>query len=108
MSAWVCVKNPRRRCSPSDWSQCLPPNRWQRRGSSHYSVSFAWVYLSEVSILFGRREVIQRMKRILGLKIIYKGTGNGSVSIADRRGRGRGSGWCAGGGRRGLASARDI
>lgn len=40
--------------------------------------------------------------------LTYKGTRNGSVSIADRWGRGRGSGWCAGGGRRGLASARDI
>lgn len=52
--------------------RCSPPDRRKGRSSSHHSVGLARVDLGEVSVLVRRREVVQRMKRVLGLKIIDK------------------------------------
>lgn len=49
------------------------PSLSEGRGFRLTSVGLAGVDLGEVAVLVRRREVVQRMKRILGLKVVYKG-----------------------------------
>lgn len=97
---------------PALWGVPGSPPDWRKgRSSSHHSVGLARVDLGEESVLVRWREVVQRMKRILGLKLIHKRArdgGGGGVSVAERRGRRGRSGRGAGGRGRRFASGGRI
>lgn len=54
-----------------------PPYRRQWGSTSQHSIGPAGVNLGEVSVLIRRRKVVQRVKRILGLKIVNEGARDG-------------------------------